>query len=71
MTELRECGYPYKPPGIGQTTLKPCPFCGGSNVAERYDDGYVSCADCHAYGPEGGEKAWNTRITTKGDTGDD
>jgi hypothetical protein len=43
--------------------LLPCPFCGGRNVCERADDGYVSCADCHAYGPDGDSaiKSWNTR----------
>jgi hypothetical protein len=51
--------------------LKPCPFCGGKNVCERADDGYVSCADCHAYGPDAQNaiKGWNTRPTA--DLGED
>jgi hypothetical protein len=51
--------------------LKPCPFCGGRNVCERADDGYVSCADCHTYGPAGSNPnaAWNTRAILS--TGDD
>ena len=40
--------------------LKPCPFCGGSNITEEASISVVFCADC------GGEKdtdmgSWNTR----------
>ena len=40
--------------------LKPCPFCGGSNITEESSISVVFCADC------GGEKdtdmgSWNTR----------
>lgn len=45
--------------------LVACPFCDGGNVCERGDDGYISCADCHAYGPEGGKQAWNARPATE------
>lgn len=38
------------------TELKPCPFCGRSNLetAEVFDPGYmsVSCLDCHSDGPK-------------------
>jgi hypothetical protein len=43
-----------------KSTLLPCPFCGSLLVGERGDDGYVSCMNCKAYGPNGVD-AWNTR----------
>lgn len=29
--------------------LKPCPFCGGNNLEDRYV--YIKCTDCGAEGP--------------------
>ena len=49
--------------------LKPCPFCGGNNIAALGDNNYHECRDCGAYGPCGdeqdqGRSAWNTRKGT-------
>ncbi len=46
--------------------LKPCPFCGGSNLeACSGAGGYIICKDCDAYGPAlsgaAAEDAWNKR----------
>lgn len=50
------------------TDLKPCPFCGGVNLTEGYDDGiaWISCV-CGAAGPNVHKRqdddapTWNTR----------
>lgn len=57
----------------GAQELKPCPFCGGSNIiADVYirDGREVGCRDCgascHAFNPDAGSRAiskWNTRIS--------
>ena len=47
--------------------LKPCPFCGGSNIRVRST--FVCCIDCRADGPLGGtgkpfcRDLWNTRAS--------
>jgi Lar family restriction alleviation protein len=46
------------------TELKPCPFCGSTDV--EYIDFYVACNRCSAMGPSDESdidiiKAWNTR----------
>lgn len=53
--------------------LKPCPFCGGNNIAYVAGDRctYTTCDDCMAEGPfaageeqeEAAAKLWNTRHT--------
>lgn len=53
--------------------LKPCPFCGGSNLRVTDSCGYlemsVECADCDASGPygwpddrESAVEQWNKRV---------
>lgn len=53
-----------------ENKLLPCPFCGGSEDLNKYEDGagsyYIACDNCEACGPqEYGEKdfeeMWNTR----------
>lgn len=55
------------------TELKPCPFCGGTNVVvdefwERYDEPYfIACNECGASGPythkkEEAIELWNRRV---------
>lgn len=53
--------------------LKPCPFCGSSNVKQGGDDKVVGvwCENCQASGPNGyltinGDFDWNTRSLTQG-----
>ena len=48
--------------------LKPCPFCGGENLASNWHSPFIICNDCGAFGPgnadsthEQAVKAWNTR----------
>ena len=48
--------------------LLPCPFCGGSNLAEGFHSPFVICEDCGAFGPgsadithEEAVNKWNTR----------
>jgi transposase-like protein len=44
--------------------LKPCPFCGSSNLKTGGDDKFVGvwCNDCQATGPNHyGRSEWNTR----------
>lgn len=47
------------------TDLKPCPFCGGSNLRVGGDDKWVGacCLDCGAVGPDqyGSDNDWNRR----------
>lgn len=51
--------------------LKPCPFCGGSNLLTEpyYEESYVHCQDCKTDGPAGDyaecEKLWNKRPREK------
>lgn len=42
--------------------IKPCPFCGGTELKEFQQDWFV-CADCGAQGPDPGygHSDWNTR----------
>ena len=62
------------------TTLKPCPFCGGTDVIASMFTSY--CNNCGASGPDAARKrgtpkqlkqanadAWNTRATQYADTG--
>ena len=44
--------------------LKPCPFCGGSNLSDRGDNG-IKCHRCGAWGPDQdkGKWWWNTRAS--------
>lgn len=48
--------------------LKPCPFCGGTNLKTGGDDKYtgVWCMDCEAQGPNhyGVPNEWGTRTPT-------
>ena len=43
--------------------LKPCPFCGSTNIALRFES--VVCRECdgniHSFNQEQAIKAWNTR----------
>jgi hypothetical protein len=49
--------------------LLPCPFCGGSNIKTKHDDGrhWGECQGCFSTGPansryaEDGDPDWNTR----------
>ena len=48
--------------------LKPCPFCGGENLASNWHSPFIICNDCGAFGPgnadsthEQAVEAWNTR----------
>ncbi|PJR88724.1 hypothetical protein CN878_16895 [Ochrobactrum sp. 695/2009] len=46
--------------------LKPCPFCGGTDLSSGGDDKFVgySCKTCQATGPNHyGSRDWNTRST--------
>lgn len=49
--------------------LKPCPFCGGTDIrvgSKVFDDTYYQCFDCTTTGPNGADMEsatiqWNTR----------
>lgn len=55
------------------TDLKPCPFCGGTDLTTETDDGifWVTCKGCYAEGPYLNIRAdadaadWNTRASPK------
>jgi len=61
--------------------LKPCPFCGGTNLASPFGEAVIVCGDCNCAGPLGrshprsdvmthlaGAIKWNQRVGAgKGD----
>lgn len=49
--------------------LLPCPFCGETNQLKQigHRTEYVECLRCAAYGPDGGEPAWNRRAAVAQD----
>lgn len=54
---------------VKMTNLKPCPFCGSTDLIEGddYGSGYVVCLTCQANGPyddglaNAARDGWNTR----------
>ena len=49
--------------------LKPCPFCGGTNLSDERNDSvcWIRCLDCEALGPESDHSKeaaefWNRRL---------
>jgi hypothetical protein len=55
--------------------LLPCPFCGGVNLSNQYNDGlyWIRCEGCGATGPacrkrQGDTPSWNTRQAPSSDT---
>lgn len=63
---------PIRPPGGKKgglvTESLPCPFCGSGRL-ENFDGDFVSCIDCHAYGPRGENPValWNSRAAASPD----
>lgn len=51
--------------------LKPCPFCGSTELQRRgnsdieYMNGYIECIKCHAYGPSANSSALGTAKTSE------
>ncbi|GAF86782.1 unnamed protein product [marine sediment metagenome] len=44
-------------------TLKPCPFCGGTNLASPPGQAVIVCGDCDATGPAGAEHPTSEALT--------